>query len=288
MSDDLRTTLRTWLTQLTLDPIDPCAPGETRYVALQESGRGAVDEIYATIDRRTDTTTQLLSGPNGSGKTTELYRLKGTLENAGFTVAIVDILQFVNRSSPIDITGPAAQAGFPGRRPVRRGRWLLPAGRRGGPDRQPDIARARAHCRQPGKVSALYLSGALPYDGRVQPVPIPQVRNSRGEIDDNAKKSIAELTDVVSRRIPWQELLGEGENLGTVIFGSLGHSFASVTSEKAAFLRKVAAAMGVIEPSENEVHLMARLMDTHMLLGHLNHRDWYEVHPLARRALDLP
>ena len=47
------------------------------------------------------------------------------------------------------------------------------------------------------------------------------------------------------------------------------------------------AAGGVIEPSEQEVHLMAQPMDTHMLLGHLNHRDWYEVHPLARRALVL-
>jgi hypothetical protein len=25
-----------------------------------------------------------------------------------------------------------------------------------------------------------------------------------------------------------------------------------------------------------------------MLLGHLNGQDWYEVHPLARRALGLP
>jgi hypothetical protein len=33
---------------------------------------------------------------------------------------------------------------------------------------------------------------------------------------------------------------------------------------------------------------MARLLQSHMLLGHLNGQDWYEVHPLARRALGLP
>ena len=33
---------------------------------------------------------------------------------------------------------------------------------------------------------------------------------------------------------------------------------------------------------------MARLLVTHMLLGHLNGEDWYEVHPLTRRSLGLP
>jgi len=34
---------------------------------------------------------------------------------------------------------------------------------------------------------------------------------------------------------------------------------------------------------------MALLLQSHMLLGHLNGTgDWYEVHPLARRALGLP
>lgn len=33
---------------------------------------------------------------------------------------------------------------------------------------------------------------------------------------------------------------------------------------------------------------MARLLVTHMLLGHLNGAAWHEVHPLTRRALGLP
>ena len=43
-----------------------------------------------------------------------------------------------------------------------------------------------------------------------------------------------------------------------------------------------------MRPAADQVQLMARLLVTHMLLGHLNGEDWYEVHPLTRRALGLP
>jgi len=444
VTEDLRGTLRTWLAALTIDPIDPCDPKETRYVRLEESGRGAVDEIRATIDLRLDTTTQLLSGPNGSGKTTELLRLKGNLENDGFTVAIVDILQFVNRSAPIDVADflvaialgvgeqlpelPTSDGGGFGQRFLRflrRVNVTLDAGpvsaamsteaitvsavgvgvevdlkrelrnselfvrelrsklafQVGGLYdevaeyfQQLGAANIVAHSDTRGlvvivdsleklrgtqenddevqsSVEALFVHhsdklrfgsqhmvytvptyllftspGALPYDGRVQPVPIPQVRNRFGALDDNALESVAELVDVVSRRIDWEQLLGDRERLDVVVTASGGHlrdlflilqqiitqvygrgialpvniaqidealdaiarSFASLTKEKADFLRRFAATDGVLEPAESEVHLMARLMDTHMLLAHINGQDWYEVHPLARRALGMP
>jgi hypothetical protein len=99
-----RQQLREWSAALTLGPLNPVDPNETRYVALADAGRGAVDELKATIELALDTTTQLLSGPSGSGKTTELYRLKGELEDAGFHAAIFDIGSYVNESSPIDVT----------------------------------------------------------------------------------------------------------------------------------------------------------------------------------------
>lgn len=443
VSDDLRSLFREWLQRLTLDPIDPYAPGETRYVPLQESGRGAIDEIFAAIDLHVDTTTQLLSGPNGSGKTTELLRLKGKLERTGFTVAIIDILQFVNRSAPIDVTdcllamalgaserlprpkpdgdgfgtrfveflkrfsitidaGPVSAslsedsiglsaagvgvevalkremknsesfveelrhklafqignlyneiAGY-FQQVVAADRAANPASRgvvlivdsleklRGTQDNdeqvQASVERLFVHHSDKLRFESLHAvytvptyllftsPGALPYDGRVQPVPIPQVRNRKGQIDDHARESVTELVDVVAKRIPWPELLGDPTNLDTVIAASGGHlrdlfqilhqiitqaygrrvrlpvdatdindalnavahSFSSVTREKAEFLRTVAAAGGIIAPAETDVHLMARLMDTHMLLAHLNDQDWYEVHPLARRALNMP
>ncbi len=60
-----------------------------------------------------------------------------------------------------------------------------------------------------------------------------------------------------------------------------------MTAEQKAFLLDVAAGDGAVDPKESEVQLMARLLQSHMLLGHLNSQDWYEVHPLAKRALGL-
>jgi hypothetical protein len=99
-----RQLLRDWTRALTLDELDPYSPTETRYVALDEAGRGAVDELRATIELAFDTTTQLLSGPNGSGKTTELLRLRGELREHGYLVTMVNIKDYVNESSPVDIT----------------------------------------------------------------------------------------------------------------------------------------------------------------------------------------
>lgn len=104
MATDKRLLLGRWLDRLTLDPLDPTDPDEDRYVELQQAGRSAVDTIFSRIDLALEPTTQLVSGTAGSGKTTELYRLKGTLEEAGFTVVLVNILKFVNPSYPIDIT----------------------------------------------------------------------------------------------------------------------------------------------------------------------------------------
>lgn len=442
MSDDLREQLRTWLQALTLDPIDPCAEGEQRYVPLAESGRSAVDEILATIDLRLGTTTQLLSGPNGSGKTTELLRLKGRLEQVGFTVAVIDILGFVNRSAPIDVAdclmaialgageqlpqppdatgfgqrfrdflrrfsitldaGPISaslsadqvKAAVPGasievdlKRGLKtsesfvrelRGKLAFHIGSlydevadyfeqlaaanlaanpesrgvvvvvdsleklRGTQDNDEQVQASveglfvhhadklrfkHQHMVYTVPTYLLFTApGALPYDGQVRQVPIPQVRNREGGTGEHTRKAVDELTEVVARRVSWERLLGVPAHLDTVItasgghlrdlflvlhevithvygrglslpvttdelddaLDSIAHSFSSVTKEQLDFLQRVTDAGGLVVPTEQEVHLMARLMDTHMLLAHLNGRNWYEVHPLARRALGLP
>lgn len=104
MTTPARQTLRDWSRRLTVDAIDPADPAETRYVPLREAGRGAVDELQATIELAFDATTQLISGPNGSGKTTELYRLRGDLRSQGYTVTMVNIQNYVNESSAVDVT----------------------------------------------------------------------------------------------------------------------------------------------------------------------------------------
>lgn len=60
MTTPSRQQLREWSAALTLGPLDPADPKETRYVALAEVGRAAVDELLATIQLAFDTTTALV------------------------------------------------------------------------------------------------------------------------------------------------------------------------------------------------------------------------------------
>ena len=167
--------------------------------------------------------------------------------------------------------------------------------------------------------------GALPFDSRVLPVPVPHVRPRPGQAADTVARTIEELREVVFRRLPVDEIFA-GKQLDTIIEASGGHlrdlftllrqmvnlmlrrsltlplrdehveeaislvahDFLAMTAEQEAFLRWVASGDGTVRPPDSEVQLMARLLQSHMLLGHLNGQDWYEVHPLARRALDLP
>lgn len=164
--------------------------------------------------------------------------------------------------------------------------------------------------------------GALPYDGTVRLVSVPHVRDRK---DEPVPETVAQMTEVVARRIDWMSLLGAEETLEEVILASGGHlrdlfrllqevitsahgrradlpldrrhiddaitvvarDFSNITEENAACLRRYIAGHRRVKPSDNEIDRLARLLDTHMLLAHLNDETWYEVHPLARRALDL-
>jgi hypothetical protein len=442
MATPSREELREWSAALTLDPLDPFDPAEKRYVALQEAGRGAVDEMMATIELSIDTTTQLLSGPSGSGKTTELHRLRGNLTNAGYRVGLVDITRYVSESSPVDVTEflialalgahdvlgvPAVQqqpdftrrlsrllsrlsiklnvagltaslssesvevgvpgasvgvdlkqelkssepfvaelrqklsyhlgslyeevAGFLGEllsaggEPPELGAVLIVDGLeklRGTTENDLRVQESiealfvnHANKLKFGSHHLIYTvptyllftsPGALPYDSRVLPVPVPHVRPRNSAVDSAASTSLRQLREVVGKRIPVERVFGERQDLlDRLIYASGGHlrdmftlvkqlvnlmmrrslslpvgdehvdeaitlvahDFSSITKEQADFLRQVAQGDGTVQPAAAEVQLMARLLQSHMLLGHLNGTDWYEVHPLAMRALEM-
>jgi hypothetical protein len=439
MTTPSRDELRAWTAALTPEPLDPSDPAETRYVELRDSGHGAMNAMMATIDLSLDTTTQLLSGPTGSGKTTELNRLRGDLEDAGYRVAMFDIADYVNMSSPISITetlvavalgAHAALApeqaeygpGFVGRLRDLLGRLKVSLDIPGftaevsaegmkvetlgvGVDvaLQQELRSSRpfvdelrtklgynvgelyaevaaflqelfaAHPGELGSVLIVdgleklrsshfsdtdvqesaeqlfvgqsgrlkfrshhmiytvptYLQftspGALPYDLRV-PVPVPHVRPRKGADPSTVTETIAELREAINRRIPVDVVFTGTEQIDRIIEASGGHlrdlftllqrlvniiyqrtatlpvgddditrainavaqPFGQMTEEQEAFLREVDAGNGTVRPAAAQVQLMARLLVTHMLLGHLNGEDWYEVHPLTRRALGLP
>jgi hypothetical protein len=68
----------------------------------------AVDEPIDRMQRRiefdADQSLQFFSGFRGSGKTTELLRLKARLEQKGYLVVMANALDYINPSAPIDIT----------------------------------------------------------------------------------------------------------------------------------------------------------------------------------------
>jgi len=81
-------------------------PGDPLYEALyqQAGGEDPVSLLYDHLDLSGPESFQLFSGFRGSGKTTELLRLKRRLEEQGYLVLYADALDYVNPSEPIDIS----------------------------------------------------------------------------------------------------------------------------------------------------------------------------------------
>ncbi len=86
----------------------PLEAGDPRYVALYEDNKLADDDPVELLARAIEfspgESVQLLSGFRGTGKSTELRRLEKRLVEAGYQVVLVDIADYVNLSTPIDIT----------------------------------------------------------------------------------------------------------------------------------------------------------------------------------------
>jgi hypothetical protein len=89
-----------------LDPAD--AEGQRLYVPLyddpQLSHADPVELLAGTIDFSRVDSVQLFSGFRGTGKSTELHRLRARLRKAGYMVALCDLRDYVNLSMPIDIS----------------------------------------------------------------------------------------------------------------------------------------------------------------------------------------
>src|SRR5258708_29091692 len=81
-------------------------PGDPLYEHLYEQPgcEDPVSLLQDHIELSGEESFQLFSGFRGSGKTTELLRLRQRLEGAGFLVLYADALEYVNPSEAIDIS----------------------------------------------------------------------------------------------------------------------------------------------------------------------------------------
>lgn len=88
----------------------PLVAGEERFDQFYEPiySQSAVDDPVATLSKTIELSDsqsiQLFSGFSGSGKTTELFRLKRELEKADYIVLYANALEYVNPAEPIDIS----------------------------------------------------------------------------------------------------------------------------------------------------------------------------------------
>ena len=103
MTLDDRSFLRDFFQQ-TID--QPLTPSDERYVPLYRNpdltGFDPVESLVRTIDWTEDESVQLLSGFRGTGKSTELRRLKRDLKQLGYIVLLCDIEDYLNLSTPVD------------------------------------------------------------------------------------------------------------------------------------------------------------------------------------------
>jgi hypothetical protein len=101
---DDRAFRRRFFQQLTLEALEPDSP---LYVPIYDDAEISADDPVAlmqwTIEATVGASVQLFSGFRGSGKSTELRRLRRRLQAGGYTVLLVDVEDYLNLSSPIDV-----------------------------------------------------------------------------------------------------------------------------------------------------------------------------------------
>ena len=89
------------LADTALEPDDP------RYVHIYDDERIAEDDpiklMQTTIEWTVGSSVQLFSGFRGSGKSTELRRLRSNLQQSGYLVILFDAEDYLNLSIPVDV-----------------------------------------------------------------------------------------------------------------------------------------------------------------------------------------
>lgn len=97
--------LKAFARALTLKPLDP---DDAKYLDLYSrpafQAQDPVALLTRTIAFQPMSSVQLLSGYRGSGKSTELRRLRKQLGEMGYHVVLIDIEDYLDTSSPTDIT----------------------------------------------------------------------------------------------------------------------------------------------------------------------------------------
>lgn len=102
--------LRTLMASFTVRPLDPTGPDQSLYCPFHKEpgkprGRDPIEDLKSTIDLSPEKgTSQLFSGFQGTGKTTELRRLEGSLQKDGLDVLFVEGEKYINLYQPLEVS----------------------------------------------------------------------------------------------------------------------------------------------------------------------------------------
>lgn len=101
---DLRTVQRTLFQALRDRPLDLMDEADRKlYEPLHDDDHDPVRRLFDTIEFSEDASVQLVAGFRGTGKTTEFSRLEKQLWEAGYLVIRVDLDEYVDMHSAVDI-----------------------------------------------------------------------------------------------------------------------------------------------------------------------------------------
>jgi hypothetical protein len=106
MDADENRYLREFYTAVSDGPLDPGSP---EYVPLYDDPGLGLEDPVKLLARHiewspSESSTQLLSGFRGSGKSTELRRLRGRLVDDGYLVLLFDLFDYLSPSLPLDVS----------------------------------------------------------------------------------------------------------------------------------------------------------------------------------------
>ncbi|WAS96937.1 hypothetical protein [Nannocystis punicea] len=87
-----------------LDPVVDKALYEPLYAKNSSAPSDPVNELQTTIEWEAVQSAQLFSGFRGTGKSTELHRLKRQLEKNGSVVVLCDMRDYLNLSTELDVS----------------------------------------------------------------------------------------------------------------------------------------------------------------------------------------
>ncbi len=89
--------------QLTLGPLEPDDPRYVRLYDLPELRDGdPVELLRFAIDANPPPTAHLVTGFRGTGKSTELRRLRSVMKEAGYVVLLCDLESFIDTGQPVE------------------------------------------------------------------------------------------------------------------------------------------------------------------------------------------